>query len=600
MIKLKSRLTTKLLLFVFTVSFFLIAGSFAFFYFSGNSFINNSSVKELQNYSKRFDQSVKNQIDQYSNYISSLIVNVNSSGNVEQIINKNIQNILINNSTKIDEIYLKYNDSKKSFCVLPVTVLRGEQIINFNMLKNEQFDSLFNSINISQLSNNNSEFGYTKNKLYSDYYIRKKMDLFSIIIKIANLSFYENILENIYSTEEINFCISNSNEIINYSTNKFWINQKLDKYFSAPKYKENFFKDNERKIIYGKWFSENLNSEVIICHNVSSAYDSFNSLLNNLLLYSIFIYVVIVFFTLFYAKRISKSLHEITTITRKVGEGNFENKIAIKRNDEFGLLIDSFNVMIDELNSSYSKLSLNNEELRVKIDELTKTKIELSKKQKLAFVGETISKISHEIQNKISGVSVWVQNLEMQTSADENLTLYVNEIKSSLKSFMEMLQNFKKFYRKPYLEKREVDFIKIVEKVVKKYSSDIHEKKIKVEQKINLEENELELDENLIEEVIENLLVNAIYFSPENSIISIEIEKGNSNIIFTICDEGSGIIEENIGNIFHPFFTTKSSGSGLGLAIAKNIVEAHDGSIVTFQREKKGACFRITLPENSE
>lgn len=597
MIKLKSRLTTKLLLFVFTVSFLLIAGSFAYFYLSGKSFINDSSIKELQNYSKRFNQSVKNQIDQYSNNISSLIINVSTSKDVEQIVNKNLQQILMKKTSQIDEAYIKYGDSKKSICALPITVLRGEQIINSNIIKNEQFDSLFNSINITQLSNNNSEFGFIKNKLYSDYYIRKKMGLFTIIIKIGNLSFYENILATIYSTEEINFCISNSNEIINYSTNKFWINQKIDKYFSAEPYKENFLKDDERKIIYGKWFSENLGSEVIISHNVSSAYDSFKTLLINLLFYSIFIYALIVLFTLFYANRISKSLNKITDITRKVGEGNFEKKIELKRNDEVGLLIDSFNNMIDELKTSYSKLSLTNEELRVKIDELTLARIELSKKQKLAFVGETVSKISHEIQNKISGVSVWVQNLEMQTSGDKNISLYVNEIKSSLNSFMEMLQNFKKFYRKPYLEKRKIDFIKVVENVIKKYNSDIYEKKIKVDKNFILEEKVFELDENLIEEVIENLLVNAIYFSPENSQIQIGLVKENSNIIFTICDEGPGIPEENSESIFHPFFTTKSSGSGLGLAIAKNIIEAHDGSIEII-RKNKGTCFRITLPAN--
>ncbi|MCP5062888.1 MAG: HAMP domain-containing histidine kinase [Ignavibacteriae bacterium] len=598
MIKLRSRLTTKLLLFVFTVSFLLIAGSFAYFYLSGKSFINDSSIKELQNYSKRFNQSVKNQIDLYSNNISSLIINASGSKDIEQIVNKNLQKILMKKTSKIDEVYIQYGDSKKSICALPITVLRGEQIINSNIIQNKQFDSLFNSINITQLSNNNSEFGFIKNKLYSDYYIRKKIGLFAIIIKIANLSFYENILENIYSTEEINFCLSNSNEIINYSTNKFWINQKIDKYFSAEQYKENFFKDDERKIIYGKWLSENLGSEVIISHNILSAYDSFKTLLINLLFYSIFIYALIVLFTLFYANRISKSLNKITDITRKVGEGNFEKKIELKRNDEVGLLIDSFNNMIHELKTSYSKLSLSNEELRVKIDELTQARIELSKKQKLAFVGETVSKISHEIQNKISGVSVWVQNLEMQTYGDKNISLYVNEIKSSLTSFMEMLQNFKKFYRKPYLEKRKVDFIKIVENVIKKYNSDIYEKKIKVDDNFILEEKEFELDENLMEEVIENLLVNAIYFSPENSLLQIEVVKENSNIILTICDEGPGISEENSENIFHPFFTTKSSGSGLGLAIAKNIVEAHDGSIVTLKKKSKGACFKIILPIN--
>lgn len=598
MIKVKNRITTKLLLFVFTISFLLIAGSFAYFYFSGKSFINNSSINELKNYSHRFNQSVNNQVNQYSNNISSLIINVSSNNNIESILNSKLEQILVNNSLKVDEVFLQYGDTLKSIIALPITVLHGEKIINSHLIENEQFDSLFNSINVTQVSNNNAEFGYIGNNLNTDYYIRKRIDLFSIIIKLGNLSFYENILKNIYFTDEINFSICNSNEIINYSTDKFWINQKICKYFSAENFNDNFYKDDKSKIIYGKWSSDYLGSQIIISYNISSSHNSFQALLNNLFFYSAFIYLLIVLFTLFYTIKISKSLNKITDITRDVGEGNFENKIDITRNDELGLFIDSFNNMIKELKQNYSELSITNEELRVKFEELTQTRIELSKKQKLAFVGETISKISHEIQNKIGGVSVWVQNLELQTSDNENISLFVNEIKSSLNSFMEMLQNFKKFYRKPFLEKREVDLISIVEKVLAKYKSDTDEKMIIVKKNFKLIGEVIELDENLIIEVIENLIVNAIYFSPEDSIIHIEILNENSNIVCTICDEGPGIPEENFDNIFHPFFTTKSSGSGLGLAIAKNIIEAHKGSIETFQKNNNGTCFKIKLPTN--
>ncbi len=118
---------------------------------------------------------------------------------------------------------------------------------------------------------------------------------------------------------------------------------------------------------------------------------------------------------LLYTNKISKSLNEISKVSTLVGIGNFKNKINIYRNDELGLLIESFNQMVDNLKESYEKLNITNKELESKIAELVKTKNELTKKEKLALIGETISKISHEIQNKISGVSVWVQNLEMQT-----------------------------------------------------------------------------------------------------------------------------------------------------------------------------------------
>lgn len=597
MLKIKNRLTTKLLLFVFTASFFLIAGSFTYFYFSGKHYITSSAIRELKIYSNRFNQSVNSQINQYSNIISSFIINVGQNVDNKSL-TKNVKNILNNNSSKIDEIYLQYENQKKSIVALPITVLFGEQINNINTIKNEQFDSLFNRINVTEKNNNGSEFGYIRSGINLNMYIKKRTQLFSIIIKITNISFYENILNNIYYTDETDFCISESNDVINYSTNKFWINQKVKKYFYGKKIDENFFSDEKRNIIYSEWQSNNLGSKIIISKNISSIYNNFSSLLNNLLLYSIFIYLLIVAFTLFYVNKISKSLNKITDITKQVGDGHFENKIEIKRNDELGLLINSFNKMIDELKISYNKLNLTNKQLREKLDELTQTRIELSKKQKLAFVGEIISKISHEIQNKISGVSVWVQNLEMQVPENENISLYVNEIKSSLNSFMEMLQNFKKFYRKPYLEKKQVDFIKIVEDVIEKYKSDIHEKKIKIEKTFKCNEKTINLDENLIIEVIENLLVNAIYYSPENSTVQIKIQNENSKIIFTICDEGEGIPKENRENIFQPFFTTKSSGSGLGLAIAKNIIEAHNGTLELVNQYETGACFTIILPIN--
>ncbi len=439
-----------------------------------------------------------------------------------------------------------------------------------------------------------------ENKIHPDYFIKKSTGLFSVIIKLKNLSFYENIVSKVYLSNGTNLSISNNNNFINFSTNQFWNNQQTSKYFSAENYYGNFFFDSENKLLYTEWQSEYLKSKIILSQDISEAYNSFINLLNKLLLYSIFIFFMILLVTFLYVKKISKSLNEITDITQKVSKRNFENKIKLQRKDELGLLINSFNQMIDELKISYSKLNIANKELKEKLEELSKTKIELSKKQKLAFMGETISKITHEIQNKISGVSVWVQNLEFQSAQDENISLYVNEIKKSLKSFMEMLQNFKKFYRKPYLEISEVDFVQIVEKVLIKYKAVIKEKNIILNKRFTKPEVMIFADANLMEEVIENLFVNAVYFSPDNSTIEIYLVVEKSKLYFSMCDEGPGISEENCDNIFHPFFTTKSSGSGLGLAIVKNIIDAHGGLIELEKSKIKGACFKITLPINGK
>tara|TARA_B100002052_G_scaffold281594_1_gene290778 strand:- start:1047 stop:1520 length:474 start_codon:yes stop_codon:yes gene_type:complete len=108
--------------------------------------------------------------------------------------------------------------------------------------------------------------------------------------------------------------------------------------------------------------------------------------------------------------------------------------------------------------------------------------------------------------------------------------------------------------------------------------------------------------ENRLEQVIANLLDNAVSFSKENSKINIEINQTKNNFIVQIKDEGPGFSETSVQKIFKRFYSNrpKSFGehSGLGLNIAKNIVELHKGSISASNRpNKKGAQIEILLPK---
>ena len=67
-------------------------------------------------------------------------------------------------------------------------------------------------------------------------------------------------------------------------------------------------------------------------------------------------------------------------------------------------------------------------------------------------------------------------------------------------------------------------------------------------------------------------------------------------ITVTVADQGGGISEENLANIFNPFFTTKDCGTGLGLSISHNIIKAHQGTIDVENEDSKGACFIIKIP----
>jgi len=123
--------------------------------------------------------------------------------------------------------------------------------------------------------------------------------------------------------------------------------------------------------------------------------------------------------------------------------------------------------------------------------------------------------------------------------------------------------------------------------------------------KIDLPESMIMLfvDGLLIEQVLINLIDNAIKYTQEDSIIEVKVTEKQDNVIFEVSDNGKGIPEEDMKAIFDRFYTkTKGDclekrGIGLGLAICKSIIEAHSGSIEALNNSSGGATFRFSLPE---
>ncbi|MBC7494684.1 MAG: sensor histidine kinase, partial [Flavobacterium sp.] len=107
------------------------------------------------------------------------------------------------------------------------------------------------------------------------------------------------------------------------------------------------------------------------------------------------------------------------------------------------------------------------------------------------------------------------------------------------------------------------------------------------------------LDAGLIEEVIQNLVTNALLYTPKNTIIKIDASHESDNCVFSVFDNGNGFPENEIQFAFDKFYrvpNTKTGGSGLGLSIVKGFVEAHNGTIKLKNNTNSGANFTITIP----
>ena len=290
--------------------------------------------------------------------------------------------------------------------------------------------------------------------------------------------------------------------------------------------------------------------------------------------------------------RMVASLRHVAEVADSVAAGDLSRRIGIRRNDELGALIDSFNSMTVRLETSYGELSEVNRRLEAKVEELTRTRRRLSEKERLAAVGETLSKISHEIQNKIGGAGVWVQNLERYGVKDENTLLCIGELKAALNSFLDMLVHFKRFYRAPQLALRSMPAAELIEGCLARIAPELDGKHLRVE--CDAGDAVLQVDPAQMTDAIVNILLNAAQFSPEGGLLRVCTRRAAGGLILSFRDQGPGLAPA--AKLFRPFYTTRPAGSGLGLAIARNIIRAHGGRIRAYNYPEGGACFEIMLP----
>jgi len=129
--------------------------------------------------------------------------------------------------------------------------------------------------------------------------------------------------------------------------------------------------------------------------------------------------------------------------------------------------------------------------------------------------------------------------------------------------------------------------------------------KINLIMDIGSDESFITADKDAVEEAMMNILSNAIKYSEQNTSITVSTFKRNSYVCFEVVDEGYGISETELDDIFKPYYRTKDTnlvktkGTGLGLAIVKDILDAHNGKIIVESSLGKGSSFTLQFPNES-
>jgi signal transduction histidine kinase len=148
----------------------------------------------------------------------------------------------------------------------------------------------------------------------------------------------------------------------------------------------------------------------------------------------------------------------------------------------------------------------------------------------------------------------------------------------------------------------EIEFTTLVQNNISLNRVLADKKDIELVYESNLEEFEISIDPVKIEQVLNNLISNAIKFSFPNTTIKVFVKKGINELLFGVKDTGQGIPATEINKLFIPFeklsvkSTAGEKSTGLGLVIVKKIMEAHKGRVEVDSQQGKGSTFTCTLP----
>ena len=220
---------------------------------------------------------------------------------------------------------------------------------------------------------------------------------------------------------------------------------------------------------------------------------------------------------------------------------------------------------------------------------------------RLTTLGEVAAGIAHEIRNPLAGIKTSAQVLEESFSLNDPRSQLVQRIVKEIDRSNDLLKKFFKF-AKPGKPKQEFTHLQpIIDGVYVLLTPKMSKKRIKFIREFSENLPEIYIDEYQLEQVIMNLLLNAMdAIKTDGQILvrtglSDEDDNSDRNVILEICDTGCGIEEENLEKIFNPFYTTKQDGVGLGLSISSRLIEENGGLIKVESTAGKGAKFILQL-----
>ncbi len=328
-------------------------------------------------------------------------------------------------------------------------------------------------------------------------------------------------------------------------------------------------------------------------------------------IFAIIMIVVVGFIYIYLSEKLTAPITELSLAANLMAKGELDQQIIVTSQDEVGNLQASFNKMAENLQKMTRNLQQSNKKIKdwnktleqkvqERAKELQEIQRQLNEAEKLSAIGELVSGVAHEINNPLSSIIGFAQILNTQTDsrlAKNDLNKIVQEAMRANK----IVKNLLTYARKEEPSKQSTNINDIITQTVDLRAYECKVNDIEIIQDLDPALSATMADPHQIKQVLLNILNNALQAIQEREIkgkINISSEQNDNYIIIKISDNGQGISDDTLSQIFNPFFTTKEvgRGTGLGLSVSYGIIKEHGGSIAVESKVGSGTTFIISLP----
>ncbi|EZP77691.1 two component system histidine kinase [Parageobacillus genomosp. 1] len=308
--------------------------------------------------------------------------------------------------------------------------------------------------------------------------------------------------------------------------------------------------------------------------------DSIQNMIYKLKHHFIMVGILSVFLTIitiaFLSRVITIPLIRMKEATEKLSKGDFSVRLQVKGEDELAELGKAIQTLARDL--------------------------EYLKKERNEF----LASISHELRTPLTYVKGYADIARRPNMEEEERNRYLSIIYEEAEHMQKLVKDLFELAKMDQhsfqIHKEATNLCSFLKKLHDKMHPAFQAKKMSLVYYCDGNIT-VHIDQKRFEQVMMNLLDNALKYSDQGSTVSIDVRTEKNNIVIIVSDEGRGIPEEDLPHIFERFYrvdksrSRTSGGTGLGLAIAKEIVEAHGGSIYAASEYGKGTNMIITLPE---